>query len=57
MLVFGVAQALNFLAFGTLSPFRCLSAPKLAPLLGQPYLGEHDKKKDTNTVPRVAFIK
>jgi hypothetical protein len=57
MLVFGVAQALNFLAFGTLSPLRCLSAPKFDPLLGQPYFGEHDRKKDTNTVPRVAFIK
>jgi len=56
-LIFGVAQALNFFAFGTLSPFRCLSAPKFCPLLGQPDFGEQAKKKDIKTVPKAAFIK
>jgi hypothetical protein len=56
-LIFGVAQALNFFAFGTFSPLRCLSAPKFCPLLGHPYLGEQDRKKDTKTVIKAAFIK
>src|SRR3954470_16392971 len=31
--------ALNFLAFGTFSPLRILSAPTFLPSLGQPYFG------------------
>ena len=48
--------ALNFLAFGTFSPLRILSAPTFLPLLGQPYFGPNKFRNTLQDEP-VVIIK
>ena len=53
---------LNFLALGTFSPARILSAPTFLPLLGQPYFGPktlfHNLQEDPNkTIARQAITR
>jgi len=57
---------LNFLAFGTFSPLRILSAPTFLPLLGQPDFGlktlqevpkiKRAERKERRRVRRIVFI-
>jgi len=48
-------QALNFLAFGTLSPLSSRSAPTFFPLLGHPDFCEQLQNIDTTKMESAAF--
>jgi len=48
-----VIYDLNFLAFGTFSPLRILSAPTFWPLPGQPYLGPNKLRNKLQDEPVV----
>lgn len=52
-----VIYALNFFAFGTLSPLRTRSAPTFLPSLGQPYFGPNKLRKRLQDEPVVSVTK